>query len=223
MKKIFTLVAVAMMTVCANAQVISFSEAVAAGSMDAKTFGTGFVLTVTDTSGKIAIDKNTAYFGDATTYTNYDYRLKTGGKSSSKSQLVFTIPADGTFKFFARTGSNSAIDRTVVVTQSDAELFNKVIAESDAVSVDMTDATTGTITSKNVYPVNTVAVKAGTVIVTYPINGINFYGFELATATVIQKLTPIATSSTTCYNMAGQKVSTNAKGLVIENGKKIIK
>jgi hypothetical protein len=222
MKKIFTLVAVAMMAVCANAQTITFTEAAAAGTLDAKTFGTGFVMTVTDTGSKCVIDANSAYFGNATTYTNYGFRFKTGGKSSTKNQLVFTIPTDGVFRFCARTGSNSDVTRNVIVTQSDTELFNKIMLESDVISVDMTDATGATVSNK-VYPVNSVDVKAGTVTVTYPIGSINFYEFELATSTGIQKLTPIATSSAVCYNMAGQKVSTNAKGLVIENGKKIIK
>lgn len=157
-----------------NSFLIKFTEKVDAGSL-ANTYSDGeFVLTRTaDTDGKHAIDGNSAYFGTAESYVKFDYRFKTGGKSSSKNSLQLTIPAAGTLKVYARTGSNSATDRYVVLTQDGAELYNAVVQEADAVQVQMGDNST------NVYPVISAEVKAGTVDITYPTNSINFYGFEL--------------------------------------------
>ena len=41
---------------------------------------------------KMAVDGNDAYFGTAEDYQKFDHRLKTGGKSGSKSSLTLTIP-----------------------------------------------------------------------------------------------------------------------------------
>ena len=160
-----------------NSLLIKFTEKVDAGSL-ANTYSDGeFVLTRTaDTNNKHAIDENSAYFGTAESYVKFDYRFKTGGKSGSSNSLQLTIPAAGTLKVYARTGSNSATDRYVVLTQDGAELYNAVVKEADAVQVQMGDNLT------NVYPVISAEVKAGTVDITYPTNSINFYGFELATA-----------------------------------------
>jgi predicted RNA-binding protein len=56
-------------------------------------------------------------------------------------------------------------------------LYNAIVKEADAVSVaglDESDPTKET----NVYPIIEVKVATGVVNVTYPVNGINFYGFE---------------------------------------------
>lgn len=154
-----------------NSLLIKFTEKVDAGSL-ANTYSDGeFVLT--RTGDKHSIDANSAYFGTEESYVKFDYRFKTGGKSSSSNSLQLTIPAAGTLKVYARTGSNSATDRKVVLTQDGAELYNAVVQEADAVQVQMGDNST------NVYPVISAEVKAGTVDITYPTNSINFYGFEL--------------------------------------------
>ena len=179
----------------------------------------GFVLTVTDTdtSGKISVDGNTAYFGTADNYVSFGFRLKTGGKSSSKNGLSLTLPQDGTIKIYARTGSNSATDRNVVLTQKDtsAELLNKILLESEAVETEIDGE------AKKVYPVLSASAKAGVVDITYPVNSINFYCFELVTsAGVSQILTPEVEGET--YNLSGVKVADDTKGIVIKNGKKVV-
>lgn len=160
-----------------NSLLIKFTEKVVAGSL-ANTYSDGeFVLTRTaDTDNKHAIDENSAYFGTAESYVKFDYRFKTGGKSSSSNSLQLTIPAAGTLKVYARTASSSATDRNVVLTQDGAELYNAVVKDADAVEVVINEE------SKKVYPVIAVEVNAGTVDVTYPVGALNFYGFELATA-----------------------------------------
>lgn len=53
--------------------------------------------------------------------------------------MTLTVPSDGTLKVYVRTGSSSATDRNVVLTQNGTELVNKILLESEAVSVPMTD------------------------------------------------------------------------------------
>ncbi len=196
-----------------------------AGTLNGKTFGEDFKLTITDTTddGKVAIDANNAYFGDATTQTKFTHRLKTGGKSSSKNAMTLTIPSTGTLKVYVRTGSNSAKDRTLVLTQSGTELYNKIVQEADAIQVkglDEKDPEKET----NVYPIISVPVAAGTVDITYPVNGMNFYGFEFVSGTTgIETVIPVkAIENGAIYNLAGQKVNETYKGIVIKNGKKYI-
>ena len=102
MKKIFTLITVAMMALSANAQRIAFSEedAASAGTLDGKVFEAGnFKITITDTDGKVALDGNAQWFGTSEAQEkSAGGRLKSGGKSSSKNFITVAIPAAGTLK-----------------------------------------------------------------------------------------------------------------------------
>ena len=223
MKKIFTLIAAVAFVATASAQVISFDTKYDKGSIPGSFTNGDLVLTVTDTDGKLAVDANTAYFGTPESYVSFDYCLKTGGKSSSKNNLTLTLPTDGTLKVYARTGSNGATDRNIVLTQNETELVNKILLESEATTITIEDATspTGKV-EKNVYPVITVEAKKGDVSITYPVGSINFYAFELVNAAGVSTIiAPKADGKT--YNLAGVQVSENAKGLKIKNGKKFVK
>lgn len=224
MKKIFTLIAAVAFAASASAQVLSFDTKYDKGSVPGSFTKDNLVLTVTDTAGKLAVDANTAYFGTSESYVSFDYRLKTGGKSSSKNNLTLTLPTDGTLKIYARTGSNSATDRNIVLTQNETELVNKILLESEATTITIEDATspTGKV-EKNVYPVITVEAKKGDVAITYPVNSVNIYAIELVGTSngVSTILTPKADGKT--FNLAGVQVSENAKGLKIKNGKKFVK
>ena len=215
MKKIFTLIAAVAFVATASAQVISFDTKYDKGSIPGSFTNGDLVLTVTDTDGKLAVDANTAYFGTPESYVSFDYRLKTGGKSSSKNNLTLTLPVDGTLKV--------ATDRNIVLTQNETELVNKILLESEATTITIEDATspTGKV-EKNVYPVITVEAKKGDVSITYPVGSINFYAFELVNAAGVSTIiAPKADGKT--YNLAGVQVSENAKGLKIKNGKKFVK
>ena len=219
MKKIFTLIAAVAFAATASAQVLSFDTKYDKGAVPASFSNGNLVLTVTDTDGKLAVDANTAYFGTAESYVSFDYRLKTGGKSSSKNGLTLTLPVDGTLKVYARTGSNGATDRNIVLTQNETELANKILLESEAVKVTMGEEVKE---EKNVYPVISVEAKKGDIAITYPINSVNIYAFELVNAAGVSTiLTPKADGKT--FNLAGVQVSENAKGLKIKNGKKYVK
>lgn len=219
MKKNFTLIAAVAFAATASAQVLSFDTKYDKGAVPASFSNGDLVLTVTDTDGKLAVDANTAYFGTAESYVSFDYRLKTGGKSSSKNGLTLTLPVDGTLKVYARTGSNGATDRNIVLTQNETELVNKILLESEAVKVTMGEEVKE---EKNVYPVISVEAKKGDIAINYPINSVNIYAFELVNATGVSTiLTPKADGKT--YNLSGVQVSENAKGLKIKNGKKYVK
>ena len=216
MKKIFTLIAAVAFAATASAQVLSFDTKYDKGSIPSSFTKGDLVLTVTDTDGKLAVDANSAYFGTSESYVSFDYRLKTGGKSSSKNNLTLTLPSDGVLKVYARTGSNGATDRNIVLTQNETELVNKILLESEAVKATIGEE------EKNVYPVISAEAKKGDVVITYPVGSINFYAFELVNATGVSTIiAPKADGKT--YNLSGVQVSENAKGLKIKNGKKFVK
>lgn len=192
MKKIFTLLAMALMAISAQAQMISFTAddvASAGGSADSwsqgKEFANGdFKITLADDQGKMAIDQNNAYFGTATEYQKFTHRLKSGAKSQGEGklcQISVTIPSNGDLKIYARTGSNSATDRTLVVTQNGESLYNEKVLESDAVVVQMEenkDAEKNPEGNTNIYPIVSVKVTQGTALITFPVGSMNFYAFE---------------------------------------------
>ena len=223
MKKFFTLIAAVALAASVNAQVLTFTQTYAKGSVPATFSADGLELKVVDKDGKMEVDANSQYFGIAESYKNFSFRLKSGGKSSTKNNLTLTVPSDGTLKVYVRTGSSSATDRNVVLTQNGTELVNKILLESEAVSVPMT--VDNVTKDTKVFPVISVPVKQGDVAITYPVNSVNFYGFELVkTGTGISSVNAAAAKKNgKTYNMAGQEVSSSAKGIVIKNGKKYVK
>ncbi len=181
MKKFFTLIATALVALTASAEKITFGDAaVAAGSLAASYSDGSFVLSRVDNDNKHAIDLNNAYFGDASAQEKLGSRLKVGGKSSAKNSLTIAVPSAGTLKVYVRTGSNSATDRTLTLSQGGSTLYNKVVQESDAIIVEMESAKSETNPTgeTKVYPIISVPVTAGSVSVAYTVNSLNFYGFE---------------------------------------------
>ena len=181
MKKFFTLIATALVALTASAEKITFGDAaVAAGSLAASYSDGSFVLSRVDNDNKHAIDLNNAYFGDASAQEKFTSRLKVGGKSSAKNSLTIAVPSAGTLKVYVRTGSNSATDRTLTLSQGGSTLYNKVVQESDAITVEMESAKSETNPTgeTKVYPIISVPVTAGSVSVAYTVNSLNFYSFE---------------------------------------------
>jgi len=197
MKKIFTLLTMALLAVGASAQkttnTITFGTKASPATL-ASTFSDGqFVLTRTDTNNKHAIDANNAYFGDADSQVKFETRLKSGGKSSSSNSMMLTIPSDGTLRVYVRSASSSDASRTLVLKQNDLELYKKVVKDADAISVNMEEniSTENPTGATNVFPVVSVEVKKGTVEITYPQNGINFYAFELEYEGTVEAVEPV--------------------------------
>ena len=155
---------------------IKFTEVVAAADLaENASFaveGSEFSATITDTGDKMSIDANPCRFGTADAYVSYSHRLKSGGKSSSSTNFItFNIPADGKLRIAVRTGSNSATDRNLVLAQGTDTLFNQIILESSAIKVMEGE------NEVSVYPYVIVDVKAGSLVASYPVNGVNFYSF----------------------------------------------
>ena len=199
MKKFFTLIAVAAMALTANAEKIFFTEAnvCAKGAAQASYSDGSFVLNCTDTDkSKHEIDANSAIFGTADAYETLTARLKVGGKSGAKNALSLSIAGTGTLKVYVRTGSNSATDRTLVLSQGGTTLYNKVVQESDAIKVNIESkiSDTNPTGETSVYPVISVPVTAGTVSVEYPVNSLNFYGFEFVAGEGGGSETPVVTA-----------------------------
>ncbi|MBR1631333.1 MAG: hypothetical protein IJ680_05700 [Paludibacteraceae bacterium] len=215
MKKSF-LFAVAAMAVSAFASnafaadnTITFSEIAAKGSLNGKTYNAGgFVLTVTDTDeSKLEIDANNAFFGTADNYQKFEYRLKTGGKSNAKNALALTIPEAGKLQIFARTGSSSATDRNIILSQNSTELYNQILLEDNAVTVTISDKDT------KIHPVIEVSVAAGTVNIEYPVNSIYLYGANLVTGG--SGIVDVMAQSGVYYN--GSEIITNGKNVTVYN------
>ena len=190
---------------------IIFTEPVAAADLAADAtiglLGTDFSVAITDTDNKMSIDANSCRFGGAEDYKSYSHRLKTGGKSSSKNFITLNIPAAGKIRLAVRSGNKDATDRNLVITQGEKELYNAVIQESMAIEV------TEGETQVKVYPYVEVAVAAGTVRLSYPVNGLNFYSFGF-----METSTPTAVSYQQSA-ISSQKVIRNGQILILRDGK----
>lgn len=159
---------------------IAFAEAAAADDIaEEASFtipGMEFALTLHDSGNKMVIDGNDCRFGTAEAYTMYNFRIKSGGASSStKNYFTLNIPEAGTLRLAPRTGSNSATDRALVIAQGETELYNAIVQESQAIEVQEGENTV------KVYPYVDVTVAAGEVRVSYTA-GMNFYAFAFKAA-----------------------------------------
>ena len=184
-------------------------------------------LTIVDEDNKVSIDGNNCWFGDEDTQVKFTHRLKTGGKSSSKNNLTLTCASAGTLKIYVRTGSNSATDRNLVVTQNETELYNEIVQESDAIMVAGLDSADPEKETK-VYPIISIEVEAGEVQLGYPTGSLNFYAFEFIPGEeIVDSIKAVEVNrafdpSLPAYNLAGQRVDKSYRGVVIQNGRKFI-
>ncbi len=190
-----------------------------------------FYVSLVDTDGKHAVDANNAYFGDATQQIKFTHRFKTSGKSGAKNSMTLTIPSDGKLSVYVRTGSNSATDRNLVLTQGENELYNQVVQEADAIEVAPEDLNVVNPAKAEgdpvkVYPIITVDVVAGEVAVGYPTGSLNFYAFQFVSETTgIVNIMPEQQGfdeSLPAYNLQGQRVTKSYRGIVIQNGRKFM-
>lgn len=208
MKKLFTLITAMAMSMAINAQVITFGDVAVLNSDLPEAWTAGDVKLVLTNDGKPTIDLSKAKFGTADENIQFVSRLKSGGSSSTKRFLTLTVPSKGTVKIAARTGKNSDNTRTIVLTQNDKVLVNKVLDEAEAV--------------EKVHPYVTASVEAGDIVITFPKKSINFYAVEfVAESTDIHQVEAKSANNNT-YNLAGQNVGKNYKGVVIANGKKYV-
>ncbi len=216
MKKFFTLIAAVAMAASVNAQKLTF-DAYVAQTVPAAYSADGLVLTVNNAGNKFAVDSNSQFFGTADSYVQFKSRLKSGGKSAANNGLTLTLPSDGTVKVYVRSSSSSA-SRTVTFSQNGTDLLKQEVTDSKAIKTTIEEE------EKSVFPVYSFDAKKGDVTITYD-GGANFYSFEFISggATGIKNVTSeTSVKSDAIYNLAGQQVSKDYKGVVIQNGKKFL-
>ena len=126
------------------------------------------------------IDANTARFSNDST-VQYTQRVKAKSKNNS---IRIEAPQAGTLIFGARTGSNSATDRTLVAKQNGVELYNAVVQEADTMEHVYGE------TPKAYLTTNVAVPAAGTVEVTMPAGNLNYYFIQFTTGEVVNPDTP---------------------------------
>lgn len=225
MKKFFTLIAVAMMAVCANAQgtygVQNGDAGVASGTQEKS------VANITMTWG---VDGGKAFFGgnkkndvlkDQLGATAYCSGNDENGKLTEGTVYFFEPALDGKLtvgwvlnankKFYIQECSGS---------EPQDVTFTTVDSEGNAVEL----ACGGKLDTKLTGGLSTFAVAKGKKYAVYCTGSkLGFYGFKYETTTSgISNLEVENAADNATYNVAGQKVSENTKGLVIKSGKKFI-
>lgn len=213
----------------ASAQTITFEVGTLTAGAEA-TYGTGDFTVVGQAGDKdITVDENKAKFGVAAAdgYDAFTTRWKSGGKTKEVGPY-FTVncPGAGTLKIAARSGSGSAKDRTVVVTDGETELYNKVVEDGQKA----TFTPEGSENEVGVFPYIEVSVDAKKSLkVSFPIGSINVYGFVFVSASGETPETPVEPDVTPIndiqieaqvvaveyFTLAGAKVDEPVKGINI--------
>ncbi len=204
-----------------------------AGNLQARYGEEDFYLTYVDNNNKLSVDASNAFFGTADAQKKFTHRLKSGGASNSNNNMTLHIAKAGKLNVYARSGSPSATDRNLVLTQGDTELYNAVVKDADAIQVAEADLNVSApaldeVVYKSVYPVITVEVAAGELTIGYPTGSMNFYAFQLipddGPITGIRNIevteNPMFDESLPAYNLQGQRVTKSYRGVVIQNGRK---
>lgn len=231
MKKFFTFIAAVAMAASVNAQgtyTVAEGDAVTAG--DQITSVNNVTLTYCENAGTaFAVGKKTTNWADA------DFGAYVCGKNSGK--LVSGAEPTGCAYKFETTKAGSL---TVAVQLNSAKGFHILdadFAEVAPASYNLPAAKDGTSQefTQNEKGENIVAVKSnGTVTINAVAGGtyyvlaagtkLGFYGFKFTAGTsgISNINASEAANEGATFNLLGQKVASNAKGLVIKNGKKFI-
>jgi hypothetical protein len=208
MKKIFTLIAVCAMALTVNAQgkyAMEEGEEIAYGTQPAKDkrvenckmyFGDPDISDGTAFAAAVAD-------GNVDGYPAYTKGNGVNGNKEGGTIYVFKPAIDGNI--------------TVAVVLNADKAFH--------ISEDGTDMAgyEGIKVDEKYYGTYTFNVKAGS---TYKVwcdgSKLGFYGFELKTGAAGINTVKVAAENGVRYNLAGQKVAEDYKGVVIENGRKMI-
>lgn len=209
MKKIFTLIAVAAMALTANAQgkyAMTEGEAHTFGDKVSSVANCTLVFGDADNAGDSPAAFSGAEADGHLTEQGWGFYTKGNGVNGNKP--------GGTVYVF-KPGIAGTI--TVAVVLNADKAFH--------VSEDGTDLAdyAGITVSDKYYGTYSFTVKAGS---TYKVwcdgSKLGFYGFEFTDPTSVKSIKTVTENNGEVYNLAGQKVDANAKGLVIKNGKKMI-
>ena len=214
MKKFFTLIAAVALAASVNAQTEwNFSN------WDAKKYSEtftkdGLTLNINGTDA-MTIDGNNKKVDDV----KYTQRLKLSGTGSVSDLenlgrvVSFNVEGPGDIYVVAAHASSSGDPRTLKV----AAVVDNAMTSLDDISYDANEIKSFTVK----YNQN----KAAKILIYSGKSGINIYDikFTPATSTGISNISAAAKKNGKTYNMAGQEVSSSAKGLIIKNGKKYVK
>jgi hypothetical protein len=209
MKKIFTLIAVCAMALTVNAQgkyAMDEGEEIAYGTQPAK---------------EKRVENCKMYFGD----NNFD-----GGEAFKAAAADGSV--DGYTAYTPGNGVNGNKDggtMYIFMPSINGSITVAVVLNADKkfhISEDGTDMAgfEGFTVAEKFYGTYSFNVKAGS---TYKVwcdgSKLGFYGFELSDqATAVKGIKNIAENNGVAYNLAGQKVGKDYKGVVIMNGRKMI-
>lgn len=214
MKKFFTLIAAVMMTAGAFAQnVVEWNFT----NWDAATFSettTKDGLTLYATSdANITIDGNKKTFDEVL----YEKRLKLGGTGNVKD---LTAPVRALA--FEVTGPCSIYIAAMSSSSSESRYLD--VAKNDNGSAAVISETLVSGTEQNSFTCNYTDEGSNTIYIYSLKSGINIYDIKVTYTTTgissVKTAETVADGAT--YNLAGQKVSADYKGVVIKNGKKFI-
>lgn len=213
MKKFFTLIAAVVMAASANAQTTEWNFS----DWDATNITENTVkdgLTVYASSDKpITIDANKKTVDDVT----YTQRLKLGGSgavtdlSALSRVLSFDVTGPCDIYVVAAHASSSGDDRALK--------FDAVVDDAATNFGEMSLAAKETKSATIKY-----TGSAAKILIYSAKSGINLYDVKVTTGTTGIKDVKAAANAdeAATYNMAGQKVGKNYKGIVIKNGKKTV-
>ena len=209
MKKIFTLIAVCAMALTVNAQgkyAMDEGEEIAYGTQPAK---------------EKRVENCKMYFGD----NNFD-----GGEAFKAAAADGSV--DGYTAYTPGNGVNGNKDggtMYIFMPSINGSITVAVVLNADKkfhISEDGTDMAgfEGFTVAEKFYGTYSFNVKAGS---TYKVwcdgSKLGFYGFELSDqATAVKGIKNIAENNGVAYNLAGQKVGKDYKGVVIMNGRKML-
>lgn len=231
MKKFFTLIAAVAMAASVNAQgtyAVAEGDVVNAG--DQITTVNNVTLTYCENAGTaFAVGKKTTNWADA------DFGAYVCGKNSGK--LVSGAEPTGCAYKFETTKAGSLTVAVQLNAAKGFHILDAVFAEVAPASYNLPAAKDGTsqkftqnekgeniVTAKSNGTVTINAVAGGTYYVLAAGTKLGFYGFKFTAGTsgISNINASEAANEGATFNLMGQKVASNAKGLVIKNGKKFI-
>lgn len=211
MKKFFTLIAMACMAVCAYAQGAYYIPSDwSAKNGDTETSVAGITMTWGDfKSLKSVSDK----FDDA----KFDYKVTGSSNATNATGAVCNdgkdlVPVTGGFVKFEPTVAGT-LSVAYKVGSGKTQYFVEDGVLAKTVANDGEDSS---------YNLTDISVKANSVYYVYTQGSkMDFFGFKFETSsTGIKSISAESAADAPAYNLAGQRVAKDAKGLVIVNGKK---
>ena len=224
MKKFFTLIAVAMMAVCANAQgtygLQNGDAGVASGTQEKSVANITMTWGVAGGADFKGGNKKSEVLNEQLGATAYCEGNGANGKLTEGTVYFFEPALDGTLTvgFVLNAGKKFYIQECSGSEPQDVT-FTTVDAEGSAVEL----VCGGTLESKLTGGLSTFAVAKGKKYAVYCAGSkLGFYGFKFEITSGISNLEVEKATDNTSYNLSGQKVSENTKGLVIKSGKKFV-